>query len=119
VDKMLANDNIELKLNKIVARVEGDNLMRRVILQDVHTKAEEVLEVEGLFISIGLVAAADFLELLLNTEDGYIITDDEMRTSVEGIFAAGDIRVKQGRQVATAVGDGAQAGIAVSAYLKE
>ncbi len=119
VDKMLANDKIELKLNKTVNRVEGDSLMRRVILQDVNDGAEESLEVEGLFISIGLVAAADFLESLLDTEEGYILTDAEMKTSVEGIFAAGDIRVKQGRQVATAVGDGAQAGIAVSAYLKE
>ncbi len=119
VDKMLANEKIELKLNKVVTRVEGDSIMRRVILQDVITNTEEILEVEGLFISIGLTAAADFLESLLDTEEGYIITDEEMQTSVEGIFAAGDIRVKRGRQVATAVGDGAQAGIAVSAYLKE
>lgn len=119
VDKMLANDKIELKLNKVVTRIEGDGIMRRVILQDVHTQAEEILDIEGLFVSIGLVAAADFLEGLLDTKDGYIITNEEMETSVEGIFAAGDIRVKQGRQVATAVGDGAQAGIAVSAYLKE
>ncbi|CFX00251.1 Thioredoxin reductase [Syntrophomonas zehnderi OL-4] len=119
VDKMLANDKIELKLNKVITRIEGDGIMRRVVLRDVNTQAEEVLEIEGLFVSIGLVAAADFLEGLVETRDGYVVTDDEMHTSVEGIFAAGDIRVKQGRQVATAVGDGAQAGIAVTAYLKE
>lgn len=119
VDKMLANEKIELKLNKVVNRVEGDSIMRRVILQDVHTKAEEVLEIEGLFVSIGLVAAAEFLEGVLDTEDGYVLTDTDMRTSIEGIFAAGDIRVKHSRQVATAVGDGAQAGMAVTAYLKE
>lgn len=119
VDKMLANEKIELKLNKVVRRVEGDSIMRRVILQDVKTNAEEVLEVEGLFVSIGLVAAAEFLEGLLDTEDGYVLTDADMHTSVEGIFAAGDIRVKHSRQVATAVGDGAQAGMAVTAYLKE
>lgn len=119
VDKMLANEKIELKLNKTVSRIEGEGLMRRVILQDVNTKAEEILEVEGLFVSIGLVAAADFLEGLVDTEDGYVVTDENMQTSAEGIFAAGDIRVKRSRQVATAVGDGAQAGMAVTAYLKE
>ncbi|HWQ73724.1 MAG TPA: thioredoxin-disulfide reductase [Syntrophomonas sp.] len=119
VDKMLANDKIELKTNKIVVRIEGNGLMQRVILQDVNTKEEEVLPVEGLFISIGLVAAAEFLEGVVSTEDGYVLTDEDGRTSVEGIFAAGDIRVKQTRQVATAVGDGAQVGMIVSSYLKE
>ena len=119
VDKMLANDKIELKLNKVVSRVEGDSIMRRVILQDSNTHSEEILEIEGLFVSVGLVAAAEFLEGVLDTEDGYVITDADMHTSVEGIFAAGDIRVKRSRQVATAVGDGAQAGMAVTAYLKE
>jgi len=119
VDKMLANDKIELRLNKVVSRIEGDGIMKQVILQDVNTKSEEILEVEGLFVSVGLVAAAEFLEGVVDMEDGYIITDEDMRTSVEGIFAAGDIRVKRSRQVATAVGDGAQAGMAVTAYLKE
>ena len=120
VDKMLDNDKIELKLNKIVKRVEGNNaMMQKLILADVHTGQEEVIESEGLFVSIGLVASADFLENLLETEDGYIVTDQNMQTSVEGIFTAGDIRAKTARQVATAVGDGALAGIAVTGYLKE
>jgi thioredoxin reductase (NADPH) len=119
LDKMKANDKIEMKTNKIVTRIEGEGIMQRLILQDVNTRAEEVLSVEGLFISIGLVAAAEFLEGVVATEEGYVITDAEGRTSVEGIFAAGDIRVKNTRQVATAVGDGSQVGMIVSAYLKE
>lgn len=120
VDKMLENDKIELKLNKVVKQVEGNQaMMQRLVLMDVKTGKEEILEAEGLFVSIGLVAAADFLDNLLETEDGYIVTDQDMHTSVEGIFAAGDIRSKKARQVATAVGDGALAGIAVTGYLKE
>lgn len=120
VDKMLENDKIELKLNKVVKQVEGNQaMMQRLVLMDVKTGEEEILEAEGLFVSIGLVAAADFLDNLLETEDGYIVTDQDMHTSVEGIFAAGDIRSKKARQVATAVGDGALAGIAVTGYLKE
>jgi len=120
VDKMLENDKIELKLNKVVKRVEGNqSMMQRLVLADVKTGQEEILEAEGLFVAIGLVAAADFLDTLVETVDGYIVTDQNMQTSVEGIFAAGDIRFKQYRQVATAVGDGALAGIAVTGYLKE
>ena len=119
VDKMRKNPKIEPRLNRVIKRIEGDTIMRRVILQDVQSEAEEVLEVEGLFVSIGLVAATEFVTGLINTEDGYIITDDHMQTSVEGIFAAGDIRAKRTRQIATAVGDGAMAGMAVTEYLKE
>ena len=119
VDKMRANDKIELKLNKVVKRIEGEGMMQTLTLQDVKTGEAESLQVEGLFVSIGLVAAADFIEGLLETEEGYIVTDKNMATSVPGIFAAGDIRVKTARQVATAVGDGALAGIAVTEYLKE
>ena len=119
VDKMRTNDKIELKLNKVVKRIEGEGMMQNLTLLDLKTGEEENLQVEGLFVSIGLVAAADFIEGLLETEDGYIVTDKNMATSVPGIFAAGDIRVKTARQVATAVGDGALAGIAVTEYLKE
>ncbi|MGE5390027.1 MAG: thioredoxin-disulfide reductase [Deltaproteobacteria bacterium] len=119
VDKMKADSRIELKLNRRVKRIEGEGLMQRLILQDAASGQEEVLEVEGLFVSIGLVAAADFIESILDTDDGYIKTDARMATQVPGIFAAGDIRAKIGRQVATAVGDGAMAAISVTEYLKE
>lgn len=119
VDKMLENNNIELKVNKVVSRIEGDTDMRTVVLQDVRNEEEEKLEVEGLFVSIGMVSAADFISNLVETQNGYIVTDENMESSVKGIFAAGDIRSKQARQVATAVGDGALAAIAVTEYLKE
>jgi thioredoxin-disulfide reductase len=119
VAKLNDHANIEPRLNRIIKRIEGDTVMRRLILQDVNSGEEEVLEVEGLFVSIGMVAATDFIDGLINTEDGYIVTDDSMQTSVKGIFAAGDIRSKRTRQIATAVGDGASAGMSVTEYLKE
>ncbi len=119
VEKIKNNQRIECKLNRVVKRIEGDSVMRAVILQDVRSGDEETLEAEGLFVSIGLVADSDFTEELDTTSDGYIVTDRNMQTSVEGIFAAGDIRDKHTRQIASAVGDGAQAGMAVTEYLKE
>jgi len=119
VDKMLTSDKIELKLNRVIDQVEGDVMMKNLVLQDVNTGEKERLAVEGLFVSIGLVPAVDFIGGLADTEDGYIITDDNMCTSIKGVYAAGDIRAKKVRQIATAVGDGAVAGIAVTEYLKE
>lgn len=119
VDKLKATKNIELKLNKVISHIKGDALMDTITLKDVISGDEEDIKVEGLFISIGLVPAAEFLNGLLATEDGYIVTNEKMETSMEGVYAAGDIRVKEARQVATAVGDGVLAGIAVTEYLKE
>lgn len=119
VDKLMKNEKITCKLNQVVKRIEGDTVMRRVILQNVHSKEEEVLQAEGLFVSIGLVAATELVQRLIDTKDGYVVTDDHMLTSVQGIYAAGDIRSKVTRQIATAVGDGAEAGMSVTEYLKQ
>ena len=119
MEKMLADDRIEVLTNKIVTEIGGNEMMDHLDLQDTLNKETQKLPVEGVFINIGLVAAADFLTDFLDTEEGYIITDDDMQTSIPGIFAAGDIRVKKFRQIATAVGDGAIAGMAVTEYLKE
>ena len=75
--------------------------------------------VDGIFVSIGLVPDSKLFQDFVETKDGYIVTDTNMRTSQPGVFAAGDIVYKTYRQVATAVGDGAVAGIAVTDYLKE
>ncbi|QGU00652.1 Thioredoxin reductase [Candidatus Syntrophocurvum alkaliphilum] len=119
LDKMFEHENIELKLNKVVRSIEGDSIMRRLVIEDTNTSEQERLDVEGLFVSIGLVANSFFIEDMLETREGYILTDENMQTSIQGIYAAGDIRYKTVKQVATAVGDGAHAGMAVTEYLKE
>jgi thioredoxin reductase (NADPH) len=119
IDKLKKNPKIGLKLNRVISRIEGDAIMHRVILQDVNSREEENLVVEGLFVSIGMVAGTDFIEGIVDTSEGYIVTDDNMRTSAKGIYAAGDIRAKRTRQIATAVGDGVEAAMAVIEYLKE
>lgn len=120
LDKMFKDDRIELKLNKIVKRIEGDNtLMKNIVLYDVLSGQEEKLSVEGVFVSIGMLPASEFLSDLVELSNGYIVTDENMMTSVTGIFAAGDVRAKKLRQVSTAVGDGAMAAAAVTEFLKE
>jgi len=117
--KLRSNDRISLKLNRVVEKIEGQEFVTRLLLKDVKNQEQEFLAVDGIFISIGLVPENKLFKDFVETRDGYIITDTNMRTSQPGVFAAGDIVYKTYRQVATAVGDGALAGIAAIDYLKE
>ncbi|MEN6348838.1 MAG: thioredoxin-disulfide reductase [Syntrophomonas sp.] len=119
MEKLLNNPHIEIKRDTVIKGIEGEELLKTLRLKNVKSGEEDALQVEGLFVSIGLVPAVGFIGSTLATRDGYIVTDENLHTSVPGIFAAGDIRSKMARQVATAVGDGALAGIAVTEYLKE
>jgi Thioredoxin reductase len=119
MEKLERNPHIEIKKDTVIKSIEGGDLLKTLRLRNVRSGEENLLQVEGLFVSIGLVPALGFIGGLLETRDGYIVTGENMQTSVPGIFAAGDIRSKMARQVATAVGDGALAGIAVTEYLKE
>jgi len=120
VEKVLGTGNIIVHLNKTVKEINGEDYLQKLVLEDTLTKTKEELEAEGLFISIGMIASGEFLQPLLKHEDGYVLTNDdlELATSMPGVFAAGDIRHKIVRQVATAVGDGAIAGMAVTEFLK-
>ena len=118
---MLNNDKIEPVWNAEVTEVKGDNSgMKSVQLKDRVSGEERSLDLEGLFIAIGVTPKAQFLaELLELDSEGYIQTDTECRTSIPGVFAAGDVRKKILKQIATAVGDGAIAAIMVEKYLDD
>jgi len=117
--KLRANKNITLILNRVVEKIEGQEFVTQLLLKNVTTQEQEVLNVDGIFISIGLVPDDKLFRDFVETKGGYIVVDGNMRTSRPGVFAAGDIIDKSYRQVATAVGDGALAGIAAIDYLKE
>ncbi|NLB52668.1 MAG: thioredoxin-disulfide reductase [Syntrophomonadaceae bacterium] len=119
LNKLREKKNVSFKLNRIVQKIEGNEYVTQLLLKEVNTKEQEILEVDGIFVSIGLVPDSSFFQEFIDTKDGYILTDTNMNTSQPGVFAAGDIVYKDYRQVATAVGDGAVAGIAVIDYLQE
>jgi thioredoxin reductase (NADPH) len=76
------------------------------------------LELAGLFMAIGVVPKAQFLERVLTLDDnGYILANEDCVTSMPGVFAAGDVRKKELKQIATAVGDGALAAIMAEKYI--
>ncbi|MFO7982589.1 MAG: thioredoxin-disulfide reductase [Desulfuromonadales bacterium] len=120
-DRLQRNDKIEILWNSAVARCEGDaSGLKAIELTDTAGKENRQLAVEGLFVAIGVVPKAHFLAEVLDIDDeGYILTDSECRTSMSGVFAAGDVRKKILKQIATAVGDGAVAAIVAEKYLME
>ena len=118
-DKVARSDRIVLHRNSKVTRLVGDAQLTGVVIADVNSGKEEELSVEGLFIYVGFEPVTSFLPPeLKRDEQGFIITDVEMRTNMSGLFAAGDIRSKLCRQAITAAGDGATAAHAAFLFLE-
>ena len=118
-ERILAHEKIEPVWNSVIREVVGDNSgVTGLALTDPDGENRRTLEVAGLFVAIGVVPKAHFLAGILELDaDGYILTDGECRTSMPGVFAAGDVRKKILKQIATAVGDGAIAAIVAEKYL--
>jgi thioredoxin reductase (NADPH) len=111
---------IQFKWDSVVEQVEGDSLVQELKLRNVKTKEISSLPVSGIFVAIGLNPnTGPFKDIVAVNENGQIIVDESMQTSVQGIYAAGDIRAHSARQVSTAVGDGAAAAMAAFKYIKE
>ncbi len=111
-DKAFSNPKIKFVLDSVVERFEGDQRLRSVILKNVKTGELSRLDVDGVFIAIGLTPNSSLVKDLVQLdEQGYIITNEWMETSMKGIYAIGDVRKKNVRQIVTAVADGAVAAI--------
>lgn len=118
-DKVCVLPDIDIHRSFEVAKLHGETALTGVTMRNLKTGEESFLELDGLFIFIGFEPVGDFFPAPLDRDDqGFVITDGEMRTSIPGIFAAGDIRSKLCRQVTTAVGDGATAANAAFVYLE-
>lgn len=112
VKELQNRENVEFLLNKTVQALEGDAALQAVILYDKKSGEESRLEISGLFVAIGQVPENGiFAGLVELDEGGYIVAGEDCRTSVEGIFAAGDCRRKTVRQLTTAAADGAVAAL--------
>ena len=111
---------IQFKWDSVVEKIEGDALVKEIKLRNVKTNEISSLPVSGIFVAVGLHPnTGPFKDIVSLGENGQIIVDESMRSSVQGIYAAGDIRAYSARQVSTAVGDGAAAAMAAFKYIKE
>lgn len=118
VDKALANPKITPIYDSVVTEIKGNGLVDSVTIKNVKTGETSELAVEGVFMFVGQTPESDCVKDIVETDkDGWIITDENMRTSAAGIFAAGDVRKKFLRQVITAASDGAIAAMSASSYL--
>lgn len=115
VRELQKKENVEFLLNKTVQALEGEAVLQAVILRDKISGEESRLEISGLFVAIGQIPENEvFAKLVDLDENGYILAGEDCRTSVEGIFAAGDCRKKTVRQLTTAAADGAVAALAAA-----
>jgi thioredoxin reductase (NADPH) len=120
-ERIFANAKIEVVWDSVPEQVLSNNRgVSGLAVKNRVTGDNSVLALEGVFFAIGVIPKAHFLANVLDlNEEGYIMTDAECRTSMAGVFAAGDVRNKMLKQIATAVGDGAVAAIAAEKYLDE
>jgi len=115
---MKKSDIIKVYHGHVVKEIVGDSSLEKIIISNVKTNEIKEIECKGMFISIGRKPDTDIIKNQITLDKhGYIITDEDMHTSVDGVFAAGDIRVKSLRQIITACGDGAIAGTKASHYI--
>jgi len=105
-ERAFANEKIELVWDSVVTEIDGLASVEKVTVKNVKTNETKNLAVNGCFIWVGTHPNADFLgDEIQRDDNGFIITDINMATSVSGVFAAGDVRKTPIRQIATAVGD--------------
>jgi len=119
-ERIFSNKKINFAWDSVVTKILGKEKVEGVLVQDKKTGEEKVISCQGVFVFVGNIPNSKFLnELIKLGKKGYILTDDNMMTSQEGIYACGDVRKKILRQVVTACGEGATAAFAAQKYIEE
>ncbi|MBI5681918.1 MAG: thioredoxin-disulfide reductase [Deltaproteobacteria bacterium] len=117
-EKAISTPNIEVLWSHIIQEIKGGSGVEKVVVKNLKDNSIKEIDVQGVFVFIGLNPNTDFVSVEKDN-NGYIITNENMETSVKGIFAAGDCRVTPLRQVSTAVGDGAISAFIAERYIEE
>lgn len=118
-ERAFKNEKIEFIFDTVPKEILGDDLVNTIVLENVKTKEITKLQTNGVFPYIGFSPNIDLFKGQLNQDEaGFIITDETMQTSIEGVFAVGDIRKTPLRQVITAASDGAIGAVFAAKYLE-
>lgn len=119
-ERALKNPKIEFIWDSIATEITGTNNVEKIILQNVKTKETKTLTTDGVFPYIGFAPNTELINgQIMQNEQGFIITDERLNTSAQGVYAIGDVRVTPLRQVITAAADGAIAAVSALKYLEE
>lgn len=123
VENVKKNPKIKFELNSVLKEIRGTKEVEELVLENVKTNEEKIIKGDnnspiGVFIFVGNVASTEIFEGKLDMEKGYIITDEDMKTNIEGVFAVGDTRKKSVRQAVTAASDGCIAAVMANRYIE-
>ena len=119
-EKAFAEPRIEFLWDTVAEEIEGEEVVKRLKLRDVNTGEKSILDVAGVFISVGFQPNTAFVKGVLSLDAvGHIITNEKMETEIPGTFAAGDIRQNSIQQAIAAAGDGATAAIYAERFIRE
>lgn len=120
-ERAFANEKISFIWDSVVKEIKGDDRrVTSVVFENVKTGQISESDFGGVFVYVGLDPVSDFVkDLGICDEAGWIVTDQHMKTAIDGIYAIGDVRQKDLRQITTAVGDGAVAGQEIYKYITE
>lgn len=118
-EKLFALDNVTVLWDTVVEEIRGDGKVNSLAVKNVKTQEQSELSVDGVFVAVGITPNSQPFSQLLTLDHGYIAADETCETGVPGVFAVGDVRRKQLRQIVTAVADGANAVTSAERYLTE
>jgi thioredoxin reductase (NADPH) len=119
-ERAFDNPKIKFLWDSVPQEIKGDQVVKSIVVKNVKSGEVREFETDGVFLFVGLTPRTQFLKGQVELDEaGYVVTDRNGKTSVKGVFAAGDCAKKLLRQVATAVGDGATAAFAAEKYIEE
>ncbi len=125
VEKAMKNDKIQFMWDTEVVEIKGEGIVESIVFKNKKTgETSEYVAHEddgtfGIFVFVGYLPQTELFTDVLDMENGYIVTDDNMKTNIAGVFAAGDVRKKSLRQVVTATADGAIAAVQAEKYIED
>lgn len=117
-DKLFALENVEVIWNQVVEEIKGEENVQSLSLKNTLDDSRSILSVDGVFIAVGIKPDTELVKEQVDCNNaGYVIAGEDCKTSLEGVYVAGDARQKPLRQIITAVSDGANAATYASLYL--
>ncbi|MEM3181485.1 MAG: thioredoxin-disulfide reductase [Candidatus Micrarchaeaceae archaeon] len=119
-ERVLSNEKIKVVWNSVVQEIKGDTKVRSVVLKNIVTNETSEMPIDGVFVAIGYAPNTKIFSGQLELdEQGYIVTHDEVKTAIPGVFVGGDVMDKVYKQAGVAAGSGIKCALEVRAYLAE
>lgn len=119
IQRLQKNPKVEIRLETEIKALHGEGKLTSLVLLDKASGIEEELPVDGLFVNIGVVPNTELFAEDLPLKDGRILAGEDCRTAIPGVFAAGDVREKEIRQLTTAAADGTIAALLAGKYIEQ